>query len=266
MLRGCEVDNVNTKLIIIKNNIRQVINYAYSIDGIGNITMRAKAESRAYAHGGTLVGDGYIESKKIKISIDIKAETQEKHDEAVNNLINIFMGRDYKLINERIDSYYNVAGMESIKSQYEKSFKNRWSSIDINLILTDPFRYAVNEVIDKHNMQKPNADGYYYINVLNYGSVDTPLTIKLNPDTQLPNIEITHIQTGRQCKLTDSMLVVPCTTVIDGKAGTVYRDKYNAINAYSGQFLSAKVGENTYRIKATGTGEIELVTKMRWLI
>ena len=47
--------------------------YKYQIETSGDLTVRAKAEKRAYSHGATNSGDGYIDSKKIKITITLEA-------------------------------------------------------------------------------------------------------------------------------------------------------------------------------------------------
>lgn len=253
------------RLIIIKNNIQTDLPYKYSISH-ENISIRSKSEKRAFAHGGTLSGDGYVDSKKIKISFDIKAYTQQEHDTVVNNMLSLFMGREYKLVNERMDSYYNIASLESIKHKWQKGYKNRWSELDLSLLLTDPFRYAVNETTVSKELDVSDADEYSYVELLNVGSVDTPLLINLKPVSQMPNVEITHIETGRQCKIKDSLLINPHTVVINSRAGTVFRGANNAINAYSGQFLAATCGKNTYKIKCGNAGIVKFAIQARWLI
>ena len=253
------------RLIIIKNNIQTELAYKYAISH-ESISIRGKSEERAFAHGGTLVGDGYVDSKKLKISIDVKGKSQEEHDELLNSLTSLFMGRDYKLINGRMDSYYNVASLESIKPKWQKGYQNRWSDIDISLLMTDPFRYAANETVIIKLLTDPDADGYCKLKLLNVGSVDTPMKITLIPSTQMPSVEIVHEQSNRQCKLKDSLLISPHQTVIDSYAGTVFRDQDNAINAFSGQFISAVPGENIYKIKVSNPGTVKIAIKARWLI
>lgn len=259
------VPPMGERLIIIKNGIQTALPYQYAIS-LESISIRAKSEKRAFAHGGTLSGDGYVDSRKIKISLDIKSDTQVEHDYAVNELLTIFMNKDYKLVNGRMDSYYNVASMESIKQKWQKGFKNRWSDLEIGLLLTDPFRYAVNSTVAVKGSAAADKDGYYHINLFNPGSVDTPLKIKLVPTSQMSNIEIIHMQSGRQCKLKDSLLIAPHQTVIDSRLGTVFRDEDNAINAFSGQFLSANVGQNTYKVKCENSGGVSMAIQARWLI
>lgn len=255
---------IGERLTIIKDNIKTELPYLYSISH-ESISIRAKSEKRAFAHGATLSGDGYVDSKKLKISIDVKAETQTDHDLLVNNLLGLFMGRDYKLVNGRMDSYYNVASLDSIKHKYQKGFKNRWSEIEFSLLLTDPFRYAVNENIVTQSFISDSKEVPFLLS--NDGSMDTPLLIELIPSIAMPSVEIKHVQTDNSCKITDSLLTAQKTLKIDSVKGTVLRgDDENAINTFSGQFLSAVAGDNTYLVSCSGAGTIKITYQSRWLI
>ena len=252
------------RLIIIKNNIQTELPYRYAISH-ENISIRAKSEKRAFAHGGTLVGDGYVDSKKLKISIDVKGKSQEEHDELLNSLTSLFMGRDYKLINGRTDSYYNVASLESVKPKFIKGYQNRWSDIDVSLLMTDPFRYAIGQTTIEQNFASSSENVQFLLS--NDGSMDTPLLIEVIPTKTMPSVEIKHVQTGQSCKVTDSLLAAPKTLKISSVDGTVLRgEDENAINAFSGMFLSAAAGANTYLVSCSGAGKIKITYQSRWLI
>lgn len=249
-------------LIIIKSDKTIIVPYDYSITGLGDIAIRAKAEKRAFAHGGTLAGDGYIDFKTIKINIDIKETTQEEHDSAVNELLSMFRGRDYKLMNERNDSYYNVASMSKTSQQWQKGFKNRWSTIDITLLLTDPFRYSTEqktiEVIQV-------SEGTQMVEIENLGA-ETPLVFEFWPNSDMPKISVEHEQTGNSFTLSDSLLVLPKHVTVDTKTGRVLRNGLdNAVNAFDGQFLTLSEGANTYNITSK-PGTIKIIYLERFLI
>lgn len=255
---------IGERLIIIKNNIQTELPYKYAISH-ESISIRAKAEKRAFSHGGILVGDGYVDSKKLKISIDVKDKSQQDHDELLNSLTSLFMGRDYKLINGRTDSYYNVASLESVKHKWQKGFKNLWSDLEFSLLLADPFRYAIGQNIIGKDFTADSENVQFLLS--NDGSMDTPLLIEIVPTKSIASVEIKHVQTGQSCKVTDSLLTAPKTLKISSIDGTVLRgDDENAINAFSGMFLSASAGANTYLVSCSGAGKIKLTYQSRWLI
>ena len=73
-----------------------------------------------------------------------------------------------------------------------------------------------------------------------------------------------HVETGKSMRVADTLLTNPATLTVDTKAGTVRRDTYNAINFFSGQFLTAEPGENTYKLTCT-VGQVKINWIDRWL-
>ncbi len=253
---------IGERLIVIKNDITHEIMYPYSLEGAGDISVRNKAEKRAFTHGGTLCGDGYIDSKKLKIGILIAAPTQAEHDYEINNLLGLFYAQNYKLINGKDNSYYNVASLESVKSKFIKGYKNRWSDVDINLLLTDPFRYSIST-----EQKTFDVNGENTLEMYNVGSVDTPLTITVTPqeNENIGEVTIEHLETGNKFSISDSLLIHPATSTISTSFGTVRRGVANSINTFNGQFLTAIAGNNKYKYTG-GKGKIALNLTARWLM
>lgn len=102
------------------------------------------------------------------------------------------------------------------------------------------------------------------INIVNAGSADVPLIVELIPTKTMADVTINHTDTGRVMRVADTLLTAPAVLTIDTKAGTVRRDANNAINSFSGQFLTAKPGPNTYEIKGSA-GKVVIRWRDRWL-
>lgn len=253
----------NERLVIIKDGVREELLFPYSITGIGDIKRRIKDAAKGYNHGSDVTGDKKVESRKIKIGLDVRGHCEEEHDKAINTIYKFFSQEDYLLVTGRRDRAYSVAGAPEIKQKYRKGFKQRWSEIDITLLLADPFRYAVQE--SKKKIVFSEAQENTVIQINNPGNIDAPLRIKLSPEIAMPDVNIFHDQTGYSCRIRDSLLTTPKSLVIDTKAGTVIRGTDNAINTQSGQFLSAVPGRNTYKITCLA-GNIEIYFTERWLL
>ena len=225
--------------------------YAYSFDGAADITVRAKSEKRGYSHGSTISGDGFIDGKKITLGFVIEGSTPAEHDAKLNDLQS-GSGR----------GYYNIACMASTKEKWVDSFKGTKGEVDITLLLSDPFRYdsAESELVTEFATAAKDAQ----IVIRNGGSVETPLTIELIPLTTMNDVTITHVESGYSMRVADTLLTKPATLIVDTKAGTVRRGTYNAINAFSGQFLTARPGENTYLFNGAA-GTVKIRWRNRWL-
>ena len=214
----------------------QQLPYRYSLESCADLTVRATASKRGYSHGSTITGDGYIDGKKIKLSFLISGTNQAD---------------------------YNVSCMASSKAKWIKGYQGQRADIDITLLLADPFRYADSES-SKAGYILP--DEGTTVTIINAGSVDTPLSIALVPRTGMTMADVTfrHIESGKTMRVADTLLTNPAVLTIDTKAGTVRRDANNAINAFSGHFLTAKPGTNTYEIKGS-EGKVVIKWRNRWL-
>lgn len=235
--------------------------YQYSLEDNADLAVRAKAEKRGYSHGSTITGDGYIDGKKIKLGFLISGTNQADYNKNLNELLRIFYQRDYKL--STCDGYYNVACMASCAAKWIKGYKGVKADVDVTLLLADPFRYAEEEN-SKAGYILP--DEGTTVTIINAGSVDTPLSVALVPRTGMTMADVTfrHIESGKTMRVADTLLTNPAVLTIDTKAGTVRRDANNAINAFSGHFLTAKPGTNTYEIKGS-EGKVVIKWRNRWL-
>lgn len=233
--------------------------YAYSLESVADLTIRAKAEKRGYSHGSTITGDGYIDGKKIKLGFLISEQTERLYNRAINELMQVFYRRNFTLSTG--NGYYNVACLASSKAKWVKGYQGLRAEVDIALLLADPFRYADSESKVSVDM----AGELTTVSVNNAGSVDTPLIIELIPTLTMADVTIKHVESGRAMRVADTLLTTPATLTVDTKAGTVRRDINNAINAFSGQFLTAVPGQNTYEIKGSA-GKVVIRWRNRWLV
>lgn len=236
----------------------QQLPYRYSLESCADLTVRATASKRGYSHGSTITGDGYIDGKKIKLGFLISSTNQADYDAKLNGLLRLFYQQNYTL--SVGNGYYNVSCMSASKAKWIKGYQGLRADVDITLLLADPFRYADDE-------KQANADvggESTTINVVNAGSADVPLIVELIPVKTMADVTINHTDTGRVMRVADTLLTAPAVLTIDTKAGTVRRDANNAINAFSGQFLTAKPGPNTYEIKGSA-GKVVIRWRDRWL-
>ena len=222
--------------------------YAYSFDGAADITVRAKSEKRGYSHGSTISGDGFIDGKKITLGFVIEGSTPAEHDAKLNDLYQLMYQRDYLLQSGSGRGYYNIACMASTKEKWVDSFKGTKGDS------------AESELVTEFATAAKDAQ----IVISNGGSVETPLTIELIPLTTMNDVTITHVESGYSMRVADTLLTKPATLIVDTKAGTVRRGTYNAINAFSGQFLTARPGENTYLFNGAA-GTVKIRWRNRWL-
>lgn len=234
--------------------------YKYSLESVADLTIRAKAEKRGYSHGSTITGDGYIDGKKIKLGFLISGKTQDDYDYKLNELLRIFYQRNYTLSAGPDNGFYNVACMANSKAKWVKGYQGLRAEVDITLLLADPFRYAETETIGNVVLTQNKGK----IEIINNGSVDVPLSIELIPTKSMADVTVKHVESGRAMRIADTLLTAPATLIVDTKAGTVRRGTFNAINAFSGQFLTAKPGRNNYEISGSD-GKVVFKWRNRWL-
>lgn len=235
----------------------------WSISDAGAYTFRNKLEDKAFSHGGNVVGDGRISGRTIKVEFFMHGATEQDHDYALNTAYTYFCQTNYDLYVGRSDRKFRVAGVSKITHKYQKGFQQRWSEITVSLLLADPFRYEGHTT--KITKVFPRAVENAEIYVDNLGSVDTPLTFRFIPVKSMAKIHIYHKQAKEEFSLSDALLIAPATVTVNGDAGTVWRDKANSINTFSGQFLHVKPGKNLFYYTGDA-GTIEISFTNRWFV
>lgn len=235
----------------------------WSISDAGAYTFRNKLEDKAFSHGGNVVGDGRISGRTIKVEFFMHGATEQDHDYALNTAYTYFCQTNYDLYVGRSDRKFRVAGVSKITHKYQKGFQQRWSEITVSLLLADPFRYEGHTT--KVTKVFPRAVENAEIYVDNLGSVDTPLTFRFLPVKSMAKIHIYHKQAKEEFSLSDALLIAPATVTVNGDAGTVWRDKANSINTFSGQFLHVKPGKNLFYYTGDA-GTIEISFTNRWFV
>lgn len=253
------------KLKIVKNDKDYILPDGWELDDVGNYDFSLKLQDKAFAHGSNATGDGCIKGRTIKVSFDLKESCEKAHDAVVNDALIAFSQRDYLLYAGRQDRYFRVAGVSKIKHKYQKGFKQRWSDIEIALLLADPFRYSTSSVLRKSVFDEEQEGAE--ISIYSNASVDVPLIFTFKPfeGQSMPEITIVHAESGESFKLRDTLLTAPALAVVNGETGTVRRDTANSLNTFSGLFLHAAPGRNTY--KYTGSaGEVDIQFTERWFV
>ena len=253
------------RLKIIKNDRVYVLPDGWELDDAGSYDFSLKLQDRAFAHGSYAVGDGYVKGRSIKVSFDLKRESEKDHDQIVNEAYQAFAQRDYVLHTGRPDRCFKVAGISKLKHKYQKGFKQRWSDIEISLLLADPFRYATASTLRKTVFEELQSGTE--ISIHSEASVDVPLIFTFRPfeGQSMPDISIVHVESGESFRLRDTLLTAPATAVVNGETGTVRRGSANSLNTFSGLFLHAAPGRNTY--KYTGSaGEVDIQFTERWFV
>lgn len=269
----CEVRNVKQLARkILKDSKLKIVTQAgteyslpalWSISDAGAYTFRNKLEDKAFSHGGNVVGDGRISGRTIKVEFFMHGATEQDHDYALNTAYTYFCQTNYDLYVGRSDRKFRVAGVSKITHKYQKGFQQRWSEITVSLLLADPFRYEGHTT--KITKVFPRAVENAEIYVDNLGSVDTPLTFRFIPVKSMDKIHIYHKQAQEEFSLSDALLIAPATVTVNGDAGTVWRDKANSINTFSGQFLHVKPGKNLFYYTGDA-GTIEISFTNRWFV
>ena len=250
-------------LTITKDGVEYKLPAHWGLTDSGSYTFRNKLQSRAFAHGSDAVGDGKIDGRTIQVEFSMEGATEEDHDEVLNEVYTFFGQTDYSLLAGRPDRVYHVACLSKIKHKFENGFKQRRSNITVSLLLADPFRYEVQE--SKVVFLFPQATVQAEMVLHNLGSVDTPLTFRFIPKDRMTNLTIWHQEAKEKFTLPDALLVAPKTSIVNGREGTVWRDKDNSINAFAGTFLHAKPGANLF-LYTGGAGTVEITYTNRWFV
>jgi hypothetical protein len=251
------------KLQIIKDDVEYTLPERWALTDAGAFTFNNSLQTRAFAHGSDMIGDGKIAGRTIKIEFSMRGTTEQEHDELLNQAYTYFSMTDYELRVGRSDRVFKVAGLSKIAHKYQSSFKQRMSIITVSLLLADPFRYEANESKVAYSFSKGATEAEMIVH--NLGNVDTPLTFRFVPDSKMPEVTIWHQEAQEKFVMTDALLSKPAISIVNGKTGTVWRDNGNAINTFSGQFLHAKPGANLY-LYTGGAGTIEITFTNRWFI
>lgn len=250
------------RLKIIKDGKTFVLSDGWELDDVGSYDFSLKLQDKAFAHGSYAVGDGCVKGRTIKVSFDLKRASEEEHDEIVNEATAAFTQRDYVLYAGRFDRCFRVAGASKIKHKYQKGFKQRWSDIEISLLLAEPFRYATTPTTATHFCGSGTE-----VSIYNPSSIDVPLIFTFTPleSTTVPSIEITHKESTDAFSVKDTLLTSPAVAVVNGETGTVRRNEGNSLNTFSGLFLKALPGQNTYVYKGSEC-TVGVTFTARWFV
>lgn len=237
----------------------------WSLTDAGTLSFNYKLSDRSFTHGSTLAGDGYASGRTIKVSCYLAGDTEEKYNDTLNQAYRYFCQTDYELRAGRADRRYRVAGCQKVEAKEIKGYKQRRSEITVTLLLADPFRYAKDSTTQTITFTKAVTDEIITIN--NPSGIDVPLIWTFTPPDggTMSDITVIHVNTGKQFKLTDALLTAPAVGVVNGEKGTVRRDTYNAINAFSGVFIHADVGNNRYKVSC-GAGTVSITFTGRWIV
>lgn len=252
-------------LQIIKAGMTYTLPANWSMSDAGTISFNNKLSDRSFTHGSTLTGDGYAAGRTIKVSCYLAGDTEEKYNQLVNDAYKYFSMKDYELRAGRMDRHYRVAGCQKLEAKEVKGFKQRRAEITATLLLADPFRYAKDSTTHTVTFAEAVTDEIITIN--NPSDIDVPLIWTFTPPDggTMSDITVIHVNTGKQFKFTDALLTAPAVGVVNGENGTVRRDTFNAINAFSGIFVHADVGENRYKVSC-GAGMVSITYTGRWIV
>ena len=69
-----------TLTIVTKSGVQYPLPASWSLEDAGTYTFRNKLQSKAFAHGGNMVGDGKAEGRTIKVSFILNGTTEQDHD------------------------------------------------------------------------------------------------------------------------------------------------------------------------------------------
>ena len=237
----------------------------WSLSDAGSISFNHKLTDRSFTHGSALTGDGFAAGRTIKVSCNLYGATEQEYNEAVNQAYRYFGGKDYELRAGRADRRYKVAGCSKMDAKELKGFKQRRAEVTVTLLLADPFRYAT--VPTKVTNEYAEAVIEDTMVIDNPSGIDVPIIWTFTPPAggTMADITIKHVESGQSFRLTDALLTAPAVGVVDAEKGTVRRDEFNAINAFSGVFLHAKAGTNHYLVTCPA-GKVTATFTGRWII
>jgi hypothetical protein len=180
----------------------------------------------------------------------------------INEAFAKFSQADYELIAGRTDRVYKIAGLAQFNIEDREGFKQRWSEITVVMNLADPFRYARIPTVTKLTFGEAVEEFETLLN--NASGVDVPLIWTFTPAVTMDDIKVLHVESGQLFTYKDTVLTAPAVGVVNAMNGTVRRDEYNAINAFSGIFLHAAPGNNTYKISCAA-GQVDIAYTGRWI-
>lgn len=257
--------NQTSDLSILKNGKVVSLPYGWAFKDIGSYSFRNNLQDRAFTHGSDMTGDGTVEGRTVTIEFDARGATEEEHDNAVNFAYQIFNGTNYQIKAGRADRIYRVAGVQKISHEFREGYKQRWSNITISLLLADPFRYATEATNISVNYTEAQEEAEIKIN--NISAVDVPLIWTFAPPEggTAADITIEHVESGKSFSLKDTLLTAPAVAVVNAETGTVRRDTGNSLNTFSGIFLHALAGENTYRYSGAPCN-VKITFTPRWFL
>lgn len=253
------------RLVITKGDQSIALPYSYTLENSGDIKWRVSEDSKGFSHGGIAYGDRKVESRKIKISVHIRGDSEREYDRQFNELLVLFAGSDYLMTCGRADRAFKIESLVEVKTSFVKGYKQRWSDIEFTFLLTDPFRYAVNSTTINKAFATAQNEGKITFN--NPSSVDVPLIISFAPPEgqTTPDIKIYHENTGQYFTLRDSLLTYPAVAVVNAETGTVRRRAANSLNTFVGIFLHAEPGQNTF-LYTGGALNMTITFTARWLV
>lgn len=257
--------NKDGQLKIVKGSKEYVLPAAWALKDAGSYDFKAKLADNAFVHGSEVTGDKKAKGHTIQVEFNLSGATEEEHDEAMNMAYSYFTMTDYQLFCGRADRYYQVAGLSKIKHEYEKGFKQRMSKVTVSLLCAKPFRYSAVPTIIEKNFASEQKETEIIIN--NTSSVEVPLIWSFAPPDgkSTSDITIVHAESGQSFTLKDTLLTAPAVAVVNAESGTVRRDTGNSLNTFSGLFLFAEPGQNTYKYTGAACNIIIQYTG-RWYI
>lgn len=230
-----------------------------SIDGLG-IDFRTKQEDRAGSHGSVETGDGKAGKKTVSIDVVVIGKSISDHDYQYDALMAALSRQDQQLF-IRPDRYLNLARLDKVARKNIKGSQFVRSQVTAAMIATDPFWYAVDAVSESTAISGTPTS----IAINNRGNIDAPLIVTIAASADCSAITLTNTtDSGRQFALADVQLVSGQTAVVNAALGTVYRGTSNAINTFSGSFLSLLPGDNTITYTG-GNCTLTLGFTPRWL-
>ena len=256
--------NDREELRIVSSSGEYVLPAQWSLDGDGDIKMRGKGESRALSHGGVEVGDYKADFRTLDLNFYLKADTRADYDDLKADAYRMFTLSDYQLFAGRNDRYYRVSRLDKIKQKWINGYKGRFAEITVSLRCIDPFQYSDVTSDREFILETDSGSEGVEIEIINDGSIDAPLIVSFTPLSIMPAISFTDQKNGAGFIIQDTMLTNENTMVVNSERGTVYRDSANAINTFSGTFLSVLPGSNKFLYKGSA-GTIRVSFTPRWL-
>lgn len=250
------------ELKVIKNGESYTLPVGWGLNDYGNIDFNTKLESKAFVHGSDCVGDGKVKGRTITVEFDLDGATEEEFN-AVLNTAYFYLTGEFDLYVGRTDRVYHVAACQKIKAKEIDGFKQRWLNLEVVLSLADPFRYAATETVISNTYAATQTA--VEITFDNPSSIDVPLIFKFTPAVSMPAITIEHVESGYSFNVQDTLLTNPAALTVNGEEGTVWRNSDNAINTFSGLFLHAQPGSNTFKFTGAA-GTVELRYTGRWFV